>query len=144
MILLVVIITLTWWSSNLSPSHSNFPLGVAFDWGPFVVHFWDHLWSDPRTICGPFLGSFVVWSEDHLWSIFGMICGLIRGSFVVHFWDHLWSDPRTICGPFLAWFVVWSEDHLWSIFGIICGLIRGSFVAGDHLWYCTASLVMAA
>ena len=51
-ILFVVTINRTQWSSNLSPSHSNFPFGI---------------------ISGRHWGSFTV--EDHLRSILGIICG---------------------------------------------------------------------
>ena len=59
LILFVAIINVTRWSSNLSPGHSNFPLGI---------------------ICGRQWRSLAV--EDHLRSILGIICdlGIIYGT----------------------------------------------------------------
>ena len=52
-VIIIIIIKLTQWSANLSPSHSNFSFGI---------------------ICGRLWGSLAV--EDHLRSILGIICGL--------------------------------------------------------------------
>ena len=80
-ILFVVIINRTQWSSNLSPSHSNFPFGI---------------------ISGRHWGSFMV--EDHLRSILGIICS--RGSFAVTY-----RSPSLIRVSFLCKKHLWRQNH---------------------------------
>ena len=80
-ILFVVIINRTQWSSNLSPSHSNFPFGI---------------------ISGRHWDSFTV--EDHLRSILGIICS--RGSF-----SAMYRSPSLIRVSFLCKKHLWRQNH---------------------------------